>query len=607
MKGLSIEDKDCEADEILDDSREIITSTCPSLKRSLISNYHSKKPKNIININIITNVKNYDNSKLSKESPEKLHNSLQSYYLNIKCKSNKNINKNLPKKVSKKKSLNSSNIHINLNINNINTYFFSEYEIPEIKEFNLYYEIPLNGKYDFVFLLRGGLSKNDWLIKTRNVRKYPRHLKNTLFFQSQIKLKNIHKQNFSQIYEIYLIIKNRGNDLYKCKKFKESLECFNYAYGLFKWIEFKNKNIKINSINNEIFSILDEDIEEKKVIRENNNDEKLYKGCLIYILEIMAYCYIQLRLYSSAIECLDECVNIAGNYFPDIYLRRAQARINNKKICDQELKIAEKDINKAINLALLYNSNIQKKYNNNNQKLINTDMYFKIKNKYNQIVQKRLEIKVNNIRNLLIKDLNIQNKVLSNSNDNDSLFIFDQNVEKQYKILKEIKKKYNLAFKFFTESKNQAQLDLTYKEYESFYETFNKFKKFYKFSINTIENKVIDQLSDKEKKNLFDINNRKIIEKNKKCICQYIFINGNYNAELYKYVVDKILEEENNKKEIENKSKLKILQHILNLSKGKYFMFKISLCFIIISFVSIGFQLYYLKHIRGNEITDIDK
>ena len=597
MKGLSSEDKNYEADEFPDNSRELITPICPSLTRSLISNNHSKKAKKINNINIIANVKNLDNSILSKESPEKLHNSLKNYYLNIKSNNKKNTNKKVTKKTSN---------NMLININNIN-YYFSEYEIPEIKEFNLYYEIPLNGKYDFIFLLRGGLSKNDWLIKTKNIRKYPRHLKNTLFFQSQMTLKNIHKQNFNQIYDIYLIMKNRGNDLYKCKKFRESLEYFNYAYGLFKWIEFKNKNIKINTINNGIFSILDEDIEEKKVIRENNNDEKLYKRCLIYILEIMAYCYIQLRLYSSAIECLDECINIAGNYFPDVYLRRAQARINNKKISDQELKIAEKDINKAINLALLYNSNVQKKYNNNNQKLINTDIYFKIKSKYNQVIQRRLEIKVNNIRKLLIKDLNLQNKLLSNNNDNDSLFIFDQNIEKQYKILKEIKKKYNLAFKFFTENKNQAQLDLTYKEYESFYETFNKFKKFYKFSINTIENTVMEQLSDKEKNNLLDIRNKKIIEKNKKCICQYIFLNGNYNAELYKYVVDKILEEEKNKKDIENKSKLKLLQHILNLSKGKYFMLKISLCFIIISFVSIGFQIYYLKHIRGTEISDIDK
>ena len=609
MKGLNIEDKDYISDEFLDDSKEFIISTCSSEKRSLISKNHLKNTKKIININTISNVNNnFDISKISKESPEKLHNSLQSYYLDIKNKNKKKSNKNLRKDITKKKPFDSNNLYIN--INNINTYlFFESFEIPEIKEFNSYYEIPLNGKYDFIFLLRGGLSKNEWFAKTRNIRKYPRHLKNTLFFQSQIKYKNIHKQNFSKIYQIYLMIKNRGYDLYKNKKFRESLEHFNYAYGLFKWIEFKNKNIsiKINSINNEIFSILDEDIEEKKIPLENNNDEKCYRACLIYILEIMAYCHIELRLYSSAIECLDECVNMAGNYFPDVYLRRAQARIYNKKISDQELKIAEKDINKAINLALLYNSNLQKKYNNNIQKLINTDIYYKTKIKYNQIIKKKLEIKVNNIRKLLLKDLNLQTKFLSdNSDNNNSLDIFSQDNEKQYKILKEIKKKYTLAVKFFTETKNQSQLDLTYKEYESFYETFYMFKKFYKFSVNSIEKKVIEQLNDKEKKNLFDINNIQLIEKNKKCICNYIFTNGNYNAELYKYVVDKLFEEEKNKKE-ENKSKFYLLQHILNLSKGKYFMFKISLCFIIISFVSIGFQIYYLKHVRGPGFTDIDK
>lgn len=612
MKGLTIEDKDYNSNELLDDDKDLLTPICPTVKRSLISQTNSKKTKKKLNnINIISNINNFDKSNLSKESPEKLHNSLQSYYLTIKNKNrtSTNINKkNKKQKNIKEKSCISNNININININyNKNNYsYFESFEIPEIKTFNSYYEIPLNGKYDFLFLLRGGLSKNDWLIKTKNIRKYPKHLKNTLFFQSQIKLQNIHRENFAKIYQIYLMIKNRGNDLYKNKKFRESLEYFNYAYGLFKWIEFKNKNIKINS---ESFTILDEDIEEKKVLIGNNNEERIYKTCLIYILEIMAYCHIELRLYSNAIECLDECANMTGNYFPDVYLRRAQARIYNKKISEQELKFAEKDINKAINLALIHNSNIQKKCYNNSTiyNLINIDIYFKAKNKYNQIIQKRLEIKVNDIRKLLILDLNSHNKLLPYQEDNNLLNEVSQDTEKQYKILKEIKKKYHLAVKFFTETKNQVQLDLTYKEYESFYETFDMFKKFYKFSINSVEKSVIEQLNDKDKKKLFDIKNKKLIEKNKKYICQYIFANGNYNAELYKYVVDKISKEEKNNKEIGNKYKFNILQHILNLYKGKYFMFKIFLCFIVISFVSIGFQIYYLKHIRGAGITNIDK
>ena len=606
MKGLNVEGKDYDYEELLNDSKVITASICPSSKRSIILKKNIKNAQTI-NINILSKHNNFDSSKFSKESPEKIHNSLQNYYLNMKSKiiSNKEKNKkfNSPKK--QPFDLKNKNLKINcINKNILN----NTLEFLEIKEFNSFYEIPFHGKYDFLFLLRGGLSKNEWFDKTKNIRKYPLYLKNTLFFQSQIKLQEIHNQNFSKIYQIYTTIKKRGIDLYKNKKYRQCLENFNYAYGIFRWIEFKDKNFKINSINSEIFSILDEDIEEKKVIIDyniNNNEENLYRSCLIYILEIMAYCHMELRLYSNAIECLDECVSLARNNFPDVYLRRAQARIYNKKISDCELKIAEKDINRAINLVIKYNSNIQnKKERYSNSKLINPEIYFKTKNKYNQIIQKTLEAKINNIRKLIGKNINNKNGLIFDNNNDNILYINSQNIERQYKILKEIKNKYNLAVKFFTETKNQIQLDLTYKEYESFYDIFKQFKFFYKFSVNSLDKKVIEQLNDNEKNKLFDSKNQKFLKKNKNIICENIFINGNYNAELYKYVVDKILEEEKN--EIENKSKVNKLQNMLNLTNGKYFIFKILLCFIIVSFVSIGFQIYYLKHFRGG-LTDIDK
>ena len=261
------------------------------------------------------------------------------------------------------------------------------------------------------------------------------------------------------------------------RNFKECLGIYNYSYGLFKWIEFKDKILKIDSINNEMFSILDDDIEEKRVIMENNNknEKYLFKVSLVYILEIMAYCYMELRLYSRAIECLDECESIAGDYLPDIYLRRAQARIYNKKISDQELKIAEKDINKAINLVLAHNSDVAKKFNNFKRiNLINTDLYYKTKDKYNQIVLKRQEIKVNNIRKLLETKLDYKKGLLFDDKNTNITYVISKDSERQYRILKEMKKKYNLAVKFFTETKNEEQLDLTYKEYEIFYEIFSQ-------------------------------------------------------------------------------------------------------------------------------------
>ena len=563
MKGLNIEDKDSLKEYLTESLYSSKTTYCPSYKRSLISSQNTKfsRSNKTLTINIYSHLNNLNSSKLSESSPIK------------KNYSSKNNNKD--KNIFK----------YNLNI------------FPELKEFNLYYEIPFHEKYDFIFLLRGNLEKKDWILKTKNLRKYPKHLKNTLFYQNDIKLQQIHKYSFNKIYQIYNKIKNAGINLYNNKKFKECLDQFNYAYGLFKWIEFKDKSIKLkDKINNENFVILDSDIEEKIIISDNNNDNKkesCNKECLIYILEIMAYCNIELRLYSNAVECLDECVILTKNMFPDVYLRRAQARIYNKKSKDEELKLAEKDINKAINLVMDYN----------NKNKIDINIYYRTKNKLNQLNKKRLEKKVKYMKALLKPNLQLKNNNndINEENNGNIVYIKLTDNKRQYRILKEIKNKYILAFKFFTETKNYTQLDLTYKEYEDFYDIYNKFKFFYKFSPNSINKTVLKYLTEKERKILFESNNNKIVEKNRMNICEYIFMNGHYNNELYKFAVDKIFEEEKNQNDKEEKDKddkaIEIKKEI-NSRKKKNFVVKSSICFIILILVSIGLQIYYLKYIR---------
>ena len=225
MKGLNNEDKDYMNEYVINSLLySSKTLACPSYKRSFISPKKTKSTKSNkkITINIVSHLNNLNSSKLSESSP-------------------------------------------------IKTYFSSKYnyiqdliKFPEIKEFQLYYEIPFHGKYDFVFFLRGNMEKTEWKKKTEKIKNYPRYLKNTLFYQNNEKLQQIHKQNFQKIYKIYSKIKKSGLNLYNNKKYRECLEQFNYAYGLFKWIEFKDKNIKINEIiNKENFTILDSDIEEK--------------------------------------------------------------------------------------------------------------------------------------------------------------------------------------------------------------------------------------------------------------------------------------------------------------------------------------------------------
>lgn len=308
----------------------------------------------------------------------------------------------------------------------------------------------------------------------------------------------------------------------------------------------------------------------------------------------MAYCNMELRLYSEAVECLDECAILAKNYFPDIYLRRAQARIYNKKSTYEELKLAENDINTGIKLILLNT-------NNNINNSVDINIYYKMKNKLNLIINKRLNSEINYIKLLLKKNLYLNNnniksddnvlQIQCNTNNNNI-----NNISRYYKILKELKKKYILAFKFFNETKNYSQLILTYNEYETFYELYSKFKFFFKFSNNSLNQLLISKLSEKEKKNLYDKKNKNLIEKNRIKICEYIFKNGKYNGTLYKYVVDKILEEEKTKNE---DIKLAETRAAVNSTfKGKCFFIKSSICFSLLILISVALQIYYLKSIR---------
>ena len=567
MKGLNIEDKDSFKEYLVQPITSTNTPNCPFYNRSFISstNIKSSKPTRALTINLIANLNNLNSSKLSESSP---------------------IQNNESKNNNDKKRFKFDNI------------IQSIIKFPEIKEFNSYYEIPFHGKYDFIFLLRGNLEKTEWTLKTKKLRAYPRHLKNTLFYQDNDTIKEIHKQNFNKIYQIFIKIKNEGLNLYNNKQFKECLDKFNYAYGLFKWIEFKDKAIILKEkINSDNFTILDSDTEEKRIISSNNEnenkgkEEEIKKACLIYILEIMAYCNIELRLFSHAIECLEECTILAQNCFPDVYLRYAQARMFNKKSSYEELKLAEKDINKAINLVHIQNNKIEK-----NMDKIDISIYYKIKNKLNQIMKKSIETKVKYIKTLLKKELNLKIKRNNNSNNENVLYIIRSNIKLQYKILKEIKKKYILAFKFFSETKNNAQLNLTYKEYEYFYDVYHRFKFFFKFNPSLINETILKYLNSNEKKILYDLNSRNLINKNKMKICEYIFMNANYNKELYKYAVDKILEEE--KADNENCEKLDEVKNEINYCNRKCFMIKSSACFIILILISVVLQIFYLKSIR---------
>lgn len=62
-----------------------------------------------------------------------------------------------------------------------------------------------------------------------------------------------------------------------------------------------------------------------------------------------------------------------------------------------------------------------------------------------------------------------------------------------------MKKKYHLALKFFTETKNEEQTSLSYKEIEEFLKSYHNYRYYYKFSAKKIPKKIYDQLTEEER------------------------------------------------------------------------------------------------------------
>jgi hypothetical protein len=196
------------------------------------------------------------------------------------------------------------------------------------------------------------MSKAEFMNKTEKIRKLPYHLKYTLFSTEEIK--KLRQKEFAFIYFHFDEMKEKGNKMYKRGKFREAIDFYIAAYSLLKWIEFKDPHNKnFTKLLREQTPILDEDIKEGKCSKlnwmTNALEEDSYRFCMINLLLSLSYAYMELRHYSSAIHCLDECLTYDDSV-PDVYFRRAQTRIYNKFSDLNSLIVALADIQRAMSL-----------------------------------------------------------------------------------------------------------------------------------------------------------------------------------------------------------------------------------------------------------------
>jgi tetratricopeptide (TPR) repeat protein len=292
---------------------------------------------------------------------------------------------------------------------------------PANKHFERYYEIPRFGPFDFMFLMRGMLEDEEYFEKTKKIRHYPRHMKYTLFYQNQEKLQKVHEKEFPMVFFIYDEIKEKGNRMFRRKKYREAVEHYTYAYGLLKWIEFKDKKKQEEFLKKpSLDPILDSDIIEKKVYLDDVKvEEDSYKACVVYLLMNLSYAYMELRHYSEAVDCLDECMEIAEDKVPDLYFRRSQARTYNSNSTEEELEKAFNDIEKAIQLK-------------------DDPMYKEHRDILLKIIESRVNEEAENTKKLLTKAKKSYERIKERHiNEDEVIYTKNKDAITQYKILKE--------------------------------------------------------------------------------------------------------------------------------------------------------------------------
>jgi tetratricopeptide (TPR) repeat protein len=298
----------------------------------------------------------------------------------------------------------------------------NEKKDPANKIFESYYEIPKFGPYDFMFMMRGSLEPEEFFEKTKKIRAMPRHLKYSLFVQHHPNLIKVHEKEFPMVYFVFDDIKRKGDRLYKRKKFREAVEHYTYAYGLLKWVQFKDKTRQENLLKRpSLDPILDDDIDEKIVYLDDIKvEEDSYKASVVYLLNNLSYAYMELRHYTEAIDTLDEALSIAEDKVPDLFFRRSQARACNKFSDNEELEKAMQDIDKAISLK-------------------DDPLYHEHKQFLNKIKEERAKKGIQRTERILEKAKKSYQKVKDRHVDRDEIIFCkkDKDALTQYKIMKE--------------------------------------------------------------------------------------------------------------------------------------------------------------------------
>jgi tetratricopeptide (TPR) repeat protein len=354
-------------------------------------------------------------------------------------------------------------------------------------DFEFAHEIPFYHKNDFYFNIRGTCSDKDFLEKSSKIKNMPRHLKHSLFLLKDEVMQKIRgKNDFTQTYFAFEELRNKANKIFSKGNYRQAIAYFSYAYACFKWLEFKDpeRNKVSLLVSDSLDPIFDDEIIEKRVGTDEGVafEEATYKGTLTIITKSLAFCHIHLRNFTEALRCLEESLTYSDNKVPELYFRRSQVRMYNKDSTLDDLNLALEDIYKAIEI---------------NKEEVRFDEHLKILKIY---MKEKESSEKENILRLFSNVRFAYNKIKEkNYNIDDYVYTYYESVETNWEILEDMRRKYKYAVKYHTETANDKQVLIAYKEYEAFMDVYARFKWYYSFDYNKMLNLVKAQVSESEK------------------------------------------------------------------------------------------------------------
>ena len=411
----------------------------------------------------------------------------------------------------------------------------------KFKEINIKFEpkYPINfmlNTYDYIFD-KLNYENNDKYLQSKKVRSYPLHLRNTLFIRDE-KVRKVRKMDFEQSYIIGEEMKEKINKIYEKGEYESALNNYILIYSFFKYLDFSSKN-RENYILNNLTNlrndpIVDEDIIKKQITYKNEGYNDInFKSNMLFLLKRISYCYIKLRCFSDAIRALDEAFEYANDTLPDIYFRRAQARMYNKSSNLKELKLAMNDLNNALVKKITTNEDVIRKE------------YFKLQ----KMMKDKSDFELNIIKKLLHNFNYALTKIKKNKlKIKDSLVSNIEMININYQVLVEMRENYYFALKYFKKNNEKEKFEKGLKEYDDFLDDFFIFEYYYKLDILNLDKEIKKKL---EKEELLSIeiiraNNifLQLFEDFKFRKCDDIFMKLNLNPHIYEKSYNTILERE---------------------------------------------------------------